>query len=111
MPARDTVYCCLVEVRPQPGCELDPRQVAGAFVRCYALAEDEASAQQQIRAALAAKRFEVVEIGWTADTYHPAWEPPDPDEAERCRTWAERTRLVTHGRFDAWAPEPNDCPV
>ncbi len=106
-----TVFCCLVEVRPLAGCELDPAQVAGAFVRCYAVATDEAEAQQRIRAALEGKRFEVVEIGWTADVNHPAWEPPDPEEAERCLAWAERTHLVIQGRYDAWPPEPAGPPV
>jgi hypothetical protein len=111
MPGHDTVFCCLVEVRPLAGCVLEPAQVAGAFVRCYALAPSPEEAQRLIRESLTAKRFELVEFCWSADTYHPSWEPPDPEEAERCVTWAERTRLVIHGRFDTWAQDPSDCPV
>ncbi|MFT7561013.1 MAG: hypothetical protein ACI93R_002938 [Flavobacteriales bacterium] len=41
------VYIALVEIRPLPGCKIDPVEFNGACVRCYIPAEEEVTAQNQ----------------------------------------------------------------
>ena len=58
------MYVALVEVRPLPGCELDPERVAGAAVRCYAVATSDGEARAEIERSLSEDHFAIHNIEW-----------------------------------------------
>jgi hypothetical protein len=97
-----SAYVALVEVVPEPGCALDPSEVAGAIVRCYVASESEDAALAAVKRQLESDRFRVVEVEWCVNGRQTEWENPGDEDAEACMVEAEQSDEVIYGRFDAW---------
>lgn len=96
------VYVALIEVRPLPGCELDPTEVKGAIVRAYAAADSEVEAQARFVSALTEDLFAVVDVEWCVAQGEVEWERPDDEEGNAATSEALTTGEVVYGRFDVW---------
>lgn len=100
------VYVALVEVVPQPGAELDPEEIAGAFARCYVEDETAESAEARIRSKLIEDKLVPREVSWCVAVDDVDWEDADSEEA---REWVEAAQdcdEVLVARLDAY--EHND---
>jgi len=103
--AMKPAYVCFVEVVPEQGCELDPKEFAGAMVRCYVAAETGELARARVAEVLRADHFRVVQFEWCVDGRNSDWENPEDEVAAALMTEAEETGEVIYGRIDAWKPE------
>lgn len=100
-----SVYVTLAELKPQPGCEVDPNEFAGAMVRAYAAAGKLTDAIDRFESALAELKFAVVDyeyIGRT-DVIDFAYtegdaEPDGRDLANEAKTSGK----VIFGEFQVW---------
>lgn len=104
------VYVALVEVEPQPGCELLSAGEVGAFARCYATGDDAADAERRVREKLCEEHLEVVEVEWCEPFEQTEWEEDESEEAETCAREARESGEVVIGRLDTWGDEDDDEP-
>jgi hypothetical protein len=108
-----SVYVALVEVRPLPGCEMDPREINGAFVRCFVIENNEERATRRILASLMEDAFEIVDLEWLVDDISTEWDNPDDDTDHEFMAEAENSGEVVYGIFHTWghdAPDANPRP-
>ena len=102
--ARPRVYCAFVEVRPLENCEvLDPKDAAGAYIRCYVQADSESDARKQIDESLTADLFHIEAYEWCVDVDDTDWEDPSSEEAAECIEQARRNPGVIAGDVNAWS--------
>lgn len=97
------IFVAFIEVKPLPGCELDPKEFAGAALRCYVSATSAEVALSEVGKALAEDHFELTEVHWCVADDQTEWEEPEDEEAEAFVEQALETRDVVYGRIDAWA--------
>ncbi len=100
-----STYVALLELRPLEGCVLDPKETAGAFVRCYVTAISEDEALQKVYEAINEDSFSVEKVEWCVDSSQVEWDNPDDAEAMSCLRQAENSGDVIYGRFDSWGYE------
>jgi len=101
----DVVFVALVEVAPLAGCQLDPADFGGAFVRCYVMAETETDAMERIEVALEEDRFGLIDVEWCVDAASVEWETPDEPTATAMIFEARTSNAVIFGEFHTWPPE------
>lgn len=94
------VYIGHLEVATLPGCELDPAEVAGAFVHAFVVADSEAAARTRIEAQLEREHYRVVEWEWCYDIDDIDWDNPEEEQVfwNRARASLE----VVFGTFYAF---------
>lgn len=97
------VFCAVVDIRPLDDCSiLNPKEIAGAALRCYTLADSESDARARIEAQLLQDRFEVECYEWCVDVDSVEWDNPDsPSEAELIRE-ARTDQGVVYDTFHPW---------
>ncbi len=99
------VFVALVEVASRPGGLFDPHEVAGAMVRAYVVAGDEAAAVRAVEAALEEDGCELVAVEWCVADAEAGGE--NPAELRYVEEAAKASGEVVFGRFDVWPPEPD----
>lgn len=104
------IYVALIEVRPLEGCSIDPIEYAGAAVRCYIPATDEASARSLLMLTLTEDRFELIEEEFFVREDLVEWEKPDSEEAEAAIFEAISTGEVVYSNFMGWDHDDPDLP-
>lgn len=109
MSSERDVYVALVEVTPLEGCQLDPSHFAGAAVRCYVVAESEATAVDRVRGALADDDFQVSGVEWCVGFTSVDWEKPDDATAAGLVNEAVETGEVVYGEFHTWGHDAPDA--
>ena len=102
------VYAIFVEVIPGEGCELDAREHAGAFVRCYLPAADEMNATRILTTDLTHRRFRLVNIEWCVDHDATDWENPENEAQESCVLNARRSGSVVYSEFHTFGHDLGD---
>ena len=106
------LFVALIEVRPTSACEfLDVSEVAGAFVRCYVPASDEASARLMLQRQLAQDGLQHVDESWFVRDDEVEWENPDDPTADEMGAEAMTSQQVVYGEFETWghdAPDADD---
>ena len=102
------VYVALTELKPLPGCEIDPNEFAGAMTRGYAAAADIKAAIGRFEEALADLKFEVVEMEWCGRADAVDWESPDDPSGQSFANDAKTSGRVIFGEFHVW--EHGDSP-
>jgi hypothetical protein len=105
MTAPQKVFVSLVEVKPLPGCRLDPSEYAGAYVRCYVAAKSADAAMSRVKKELAGDRFKCVAIDWCVSFDEVDWEKPHSRLAARAVAQARRDDVVVYSDFEGWGPE------
>ena len=104
------VFVALVEVRPQPGCQiLDPAETSGAVVRCYMPARNEASARAQLTEYLRAHCLDLVATEWLVREDKVEWEKPNDPTAHRLIDEARKTGEIAVGEFHWWGHDAPDA--
>jgi len=98
-------HVCLIEVVPKEGCELDPNEIGGAFIRCYVAADTVELARGLVVQQLETDRFHVERVEWCVNGRTAEWEKPDDEDAEALMRQAETSGDVVYGRVDAWDKE------
>ncbi len=99
------LYCAFVEIRPRFASFLDPREIAGAFVRCYCTADSESHATEQISSALDGEKLDIVDVEWCCDIDRTDWENPDDAEATRYAEEARQSGDVVCGEYHCWGDD------
>ena len=101
------VYCALIEVKMLEGCEFDPRENAGAAVRCYIPAGDASRAMDMLNDELLGMRMELIETDWCVDYENTEWDKPgNPAELDLVSE-SRSTGDILFGAFQTW---PHDAP-
>ena len=109
--AMSEVFVALIEVRPEPGCEvLDPSEVNGAFARCFIPAADESSARALLLDYLVAQRLALVQVKWLAENEDVAeWRNSEGVTTQEFVEWVSRVREVAVGEFHSWDHDAPDA--
>ncbi len=103
-----SVYVSLIEVKPLNGCELDPDEINGAFLRCYVSANNQQNAIAKIKDALAKDFFDVVNIEWCVDNELTEWDNPNNQEGEKYIKKALSSGGVVYSEFHVWNHDAPD---
>lgn len=103
------VFVALLELAPEPGCEFDPAETAGAAVRCYVAAPDGETAMEKIEADLKSQRFRLVETDWCVDHDTTDWDVPNDAESEGFAATARETGEVVFDTFHLWGHDAPDA--
>lgn len=103
-----TVYCCLIEIQPLDGCELDPSETAGAAVRCYIPAADIDNAIECLKIELREMKIKLVEIEWCVDYNHTEWENSTNEDEENYVVEARDSGKIVFDSFHTWGHDTLD---
>ena len=104
-----SVFAIFVEVQPEAGCDIDARECAGAFVRCYVPASDEMNATRTLYEDLNQRCFRLVNIEWCVDHDSTDWENPENGEQNSCVSSARATGAVVYGDFHTFGHDSPDA--
>ncbi len=102
------VFVALIEVKPLVGCEFDPQEIAGAFVRCYVYCESEQTAMSRIGEALREDSFALVDTEWCVPDDETEWEKPDDPDGLQFVSDAKDTGEVIFSEFMCWGYDATD---
>lgn len=105
---KNPVFCALIEIQPLKDCELDPKEIAGAVVRCYIPAKDAKTAKKELQGELKVMKMNLVEVDWCVDYDQTEWENPNEIDEDDFVKEARETKTVIFGTFHTWthaAPE------
>jgi hypothetical protein len=102
------VFTAFIEIQPLDGCEIDPLDVAGAFVRCHVRAANEIAAMETVKDDLNVRRMKLVDTEWCLDHDATNWEKNDPHEQALVEE-ARSGGYVTYGAFDEWGHDAPDA--
>jgi hypothetical protein len=101
------VFVAVVEVRPREGCDLVPRDCAGAFLRCYVQAIDREAALATLTADLESEHCHILATEWcTRRDELPS--DKDDENGNECEQEARKSGQVIIGRTDGWLADPRD---
>jgi len=103
------VFVALIEVRPLPGCEIDPEEFNGVCVRCYIPAVDEAVARTLFMRTLNDSSFELMEEEFFVQENLIEWENPANDLAVESIAKAKATGEVVFSDFNGWGHDDPDA--
>lgn len=103
------MFIALVQIEPQEGSTLDPRSVAGAFVRCYLPAPSRAEALDLLQRTLDEHHFLLVEVEWCAPA-DSEWEQEDDGADGRGIEEARQSNGMAYGTFHCWGHDAPDAP-
>jgi hypothetical protein len=103
-----SVYVALIEVRPLPGCFMDPSETAGAAVRCYIPATSDNDALDKLRRTLAQTNLALVSVEWCVTEDEVEWETPNDSAGEEGAFKAKESGIVVFGEFHVWGHDGPD---
>ncbi len=99
---KKSVYIASIEVKPLEGCSiLDPKEIKGAFVRCYLLESNKREAMSEIKRSMVDAKFDVIGIDWCYDAEETEWENPDHEHNELISE-AYDSEYICLGTFHTW---------
>ena len=99
------VYVAYVELTPRKGCQLDPTEICGAFVRLYMPADSNQIAIRAIRSWAQDNYFDLVEIEWCVNKDEVEWENPDDKTANKLAQKALITGRTIASEFHMWGQD------
>jgi len=102
------VYCAFIEIEPLQDCELDPEEIAGAFVRCYIPAKVEKTAMTRLRAELKVMNMKLVDTEFCVDYDKTEWENPKDFADDQYVKEARTTKTVIFATFHTWGHDGVD---
>ena len=103
-----SVFVALVELRPLEGCLLDPRSIAGAWVRCYVSAPTKDLAIAKLHHSFQENHFDLVETEWCVNESEVEWEKPDDSIGKGIISAARQNDDVAYGEFHVWSHDAHD---
>ncbi len=103
------IFVTLVEVRPLPGCEIDPEEYNGASVRCYIPAQNEAEARSLFKSTLDEGFFELMDEEFFVQEDLVKWENPESEEADKAMAEARSSGEVIFSDFVGWGHDDPDA--
>jgi hypothetical protein len=103
------VFVTLISVKPLPGCQLDPDEINGAYVRCYLSAFSEGDARNKLRDALINNNFELMEEDFFVQYDLVEWERPNNTDGLKYLNEAKNSDEVIFTEFMTWGHDAPDA--
>lgn len=103
------VFVAVVDLRPLPGCEIDPVEFNGVSVRCYIPATNITAARSFFMQTLEEYFFEVMEEELFVQEDLVEWENTDSVTAEKAISEARTTGEVIFSEFIGWGHDDPDA--
>jgi hypothetical protein len=103
------VFLSLIEIRPLEGCELDPEEIAGAFVRVYVPAPSKDVALTLVKKTLAEMAMQLIDVQWCCPFDEVEWENPDDQVDKDHVAEAAKTGEIAFDDFHVWGHDAPDA--
>lgn len=100
-----TVFVSLIELKPRPGCEVDPQEFAGAMTRGYVAAESLREALDRFESAVGDLKFDLVDFEYCGNSEILDLEDregADSADGRQLANDAKTSGKVVFGEFQVW---------
>ena len=107
------IYVSLMELKPRPGCEVNPDEFAGAITRGYAAADTLTDAIGRFQTAASDLQFDVVDFEWCGNVEVLDLEDRENPLAPNGRQLANDAKTsgqLVFGEFQVWEHGDPDAP-
>ncbi len=102
------VFCALIEIQPLKGCELSPKKVAGATVRCFIPAVNAEKAMELLKLELEEMKMKLVETEWCVDYENTEWENPENESQDDLVQEARSIDGIVFETFLTWGHDAKE---